>query len=61
MEMVKKVKAVSPSTFIVLGGYTASFFHEEIMKNFDAVDGIIRGEGRGSHARAGTGPSPGRQ
>ena len=44
MEIVKKVKASSPSTFIVLGGYTASFFHEEIMKNFDAVDGIIRGE-----------------
>ncbi len=44
MEMAKKVKASSPSTFIVLGGYTASFFHEEIMKNFDAVDGIIRGE-----------------
>ena len=44
MEMAKKVKASSPSTFIVLGGYTASFFHEEIMQNFDAVDGIIRGE-----------------
>ncbi|HSB05372.1 MAG TPA: cobalamin-dependent protein [Thermodesulfobacteriota bacterium] len=44
IEMAKKVKASSPSTFIVLGGYTASFFHEEIMKDFDAVDGIIRGE-----------------
>ena len=44
MEMVNKVRTASPSTFIVLGGYTASFFHEEIMKNFDAVDGIIRGE-----------------
>lgn len=44
MEMAKKVKASSPSTFIVLGGYTASFFHEEILQNFDAVDGIIRGE-----------------
>ena len=44
MEMVNQVRTASPSTFIVLGGYTASFFHEEIMKNFDAVDGIIRGE-----------------
>ena len=44
MEIVKKVKASFPSVFIVLGGYTASFFHEEIMKNFDGVDGIIRGE-----------------
>ncbi|OGP89440.1 MAG: hypothetical protein A2157_13315 [Deltaproteobacteria bacterium RBG_16_47_11] len=45
MEMAKKVKAAVPSTFIVLGGYTASFFHEEILRNFYAVDGIIRGEG----------------
>jgi radical SAM superfamily enzyme YgiQ (UPF0313 family) len=44
MEVVKKVKAVFPSTYVVLGGYTASFFHEEIMRNFDGVDGIIRGE-----------------
>jgi radical SAM superfamily enzyme YgiQ (UPF0313 family) len=44
MEIVKKVKATFPSTYILLGGFTASFFHEEIMRNFDAVDGIIRGE-----------------
>ncbi len=44
IEMAKEVKAASPSTFIILGGYTASFFHEEIMRSFDAVDGIIRGE-----------------
>jgi len=44
MEMVKKVKAAFPSGYVLLGGYTASFFHEEIMRNFDDVDGIIRGE-----------------
>ena len=44
MEIIRKVKTTFPSTFIVLGGYTASFFHEEIMNKFDAVDGIIRGE-----------------
>jgi len=44
MELVKKVKATFPSIYILLGGFTASFFHEEIMRNFDAVDGIIRGE-----------------
>ena len=44
MEMVKKVKAAFPSVYVLLGGYTASFFHEEIMRNFDGVDGIIRGE-----------------
>jgi len=44
MEMVKKVKAAFPSVYVLLGGYTASIFHEEIMQNFDGVDGIIRGE-----------------
>jgi radical SAM superfamily enzyme YgiQ (UPF0313 family) len=44
MEVVKKVKAAFPSVYVLLGGYTASFFHEEIMKNFDGVNGIIRGE-----------------
>jgi len=44
METVKKIKAAFPQTYILLGGFTASFFHEEIMRNFDGVDGIIRGE-----------------
>ncbi len=44
IELVKKIKAASPQTYILLGGFTASFFHEEIMRNFDEVDGIIRGE-----------------
>ncbi len=44
MEWVKKIKASFPHIFVLLGGFTASFFHEEIMKNFDAVEGIIRGE-----------------
>ena len=44
MEVAKKVKAAFPTVQVVLGGFTASFYHEEIMRNFDAVDGIIRGE-----------------
>jgi radical SAM superfamily enzyme YgiQ (UPF0313 family) len=44
MEIVKKIKADFPSVYIVLGGYTASVFHEEIVGEFEAVDGIIRGE-----------------
>jgi radical SAM superfamily enzyme YgiQ (UPF0313 family) len=44
MEMAKKVKEAFPSTYVLLGGNTASFFHEEIMCEFDAIDGIIRGE-----------------
>jgi radical SAM superfamily enzyme YgiQ (UPF0313 family) len=44
IETAKKVKAAFPKIFVLLGGFTASFFHEEIMRNFDAIDGIIRGE-----------------
>ena len=44
METVKKVKAAFPSIYVLLGGFTASFFHEEIMRNFDGVNGVIRGE-----------------
>ncbi len=44
MEVAKKIKETFPQIYIFLGGVTASFFHEEIMRNFDAVDGIIRGE-----------------
>lgn len=45
VEIAKKVKAAFPNVYVLLGGFTASFFHEEIMRNFDAIDGIIRGEG----------------
>jgi len=44
IEVAKKVKAAFPTIYVLLGGFTASFYHEEIMRNFDAVDGIIRGE-----------------
>jgi radical SAM superfamily enzyme YgiQ (UPF0313 family) len=44
IEMVRKVKAAFPSVYIVLGGFTASFFHEEIMRDFPEVDAVIRGE-----------------
>jgi len=44
MEAARQVKAVLPQTYVLLGGLTASFFHEEIMKDFPSVDGIIRGE-----------------
>jgi radical SAM superfamily enzyme YgiQ (UPF0313 family) len=44
IEVAKKVKSAFPAIHVLLGGFTASFFHEEIMRNFDAIDGIIRGE-----------------
>jgi radical SAM superfamily enzyme YgiQ (UPF0313 family) len=44
MEWARQIKETLPHTYILLGGSTASFFHEEIMNHFDSVDGIIRGE-----------------
>ncbi|NWF92824.1 MAG: cobalamin B12-binding domain-containing protein [Syntrophaceae bacterium] len=44
IEMAKRLKAAFSDLYLLLGGFTASFFHEEILRNFDAIDGIIRGE-----------------
>jgi radical SAM superfamily enzyme YgiQ (UPF0313 family) len=44
IETAKEIKSAFPKIHLFLGGLTASFFHEEIVKSFDAVDGIIRGE-----------------
>jgi len=42
--VAKRVKQAFPSVYILLGGFTASLYHEEILRNFDEVDGVIRGE-----------------
>jgi len=41
----RAIKMKNPNVFIVLGGYTASAFAEEILRDFAFVDGVIRGEG----------------
>jgi len=45
MQLAKKIRSFYPDSFIVLGGFTASYFYEEIMENFDCIDAIIRGDG----------------
>ena len=45
IEAARKIKAAVPETFLVFGGFTASFFHEEIVRDYDFVDGVIRGDG----------------
>lgn len=45
MILAKKIKEKNPNTFIVLGGYTASAFAEEIIKKYKFIDGVIKGEG----------------
>ncbi|MHA1278574.1 MAG: B12-binding domain-containing radical SAM protein [Candidatus Helarchaeota archaeon] len=45
IEMAKIVKKVNPNAKVVLGGYTATYFHDEIIKYYELIDGVIRGEG----------------
>ena len=45
IEVSRIVKKVNPSAKVILGGYSASYYHKQILKYYKAVDGIIRGEG----------------
>jgi B12-binding domain/radical SAM domain protein len=44
IEVAKMCKRFHPNSFVLLGGLTATCFHEEIMLNFPFIDGVIRGE-----------------
>ena len=37
-------KRMHPESFVLLGGLTATCFHEEIALNYPFIDGVIRGE-----------------
>lgn len=43
--LAKKVKEAQPESKIVLGGLTSSIFVEEILREFDFIDCIVKGEG----------------
>ncbi len=45
IEVAKIVKKKNPNAKVILGGYSASYYHNQILKYYKAVDGIIRGEG----------------
>lgn len=45
LQMAERVKKRCKNVFIVFGGMTASYFHEEIVNNYSFVDAVIRGEG----------------
>ena len=45
IEVARIVKNVNPNAKVVLGGYSASYFHDQILKYYKTVDGVIRGEG----------------
>ncbi len=45
IETARIIKEKCPEVFITLGGYSASFFAEEILENFPFIDSIMKGEG----------------
>ncbi|HIN86811.1 MAG TPA: hypothetical protein EYN06_10045, partial [Myxococcales bacterium] len=47
IEVAKALKAAHPESFIYLGGITAGYFAEEIARNYECIDGIIKGHAEG--------------
>jgi B12-binding domain/radical SAM domain protein len=45
IEIARLCKRFHPNSLIVLGGLTATYFHDEIIKKYQFVDAILRGEG----------------
>lgn len=44
MEIARLCKKLHPDAMVVLGGLTATVFHEEIIREYGFVDAVIRGE-----------------
>jgi anaerobic magnesium-protoporphyrin IX monomethyl ester cyclase len=45
LDIVREIKSLLPETLVVAGGIHASFLYDQILKNFDSVDMVVRGEG----------------
>ncbi len=45
IEVARIVKKVNPHANVILGGFSASYYHSELLKYYKEIDGIIRGEG----------------
>jgi B12-binding domain/radical SAM domain protein len=45
IEVAQLCKKLHPDSLVVLGGLTATYFHEEIILKYHFVDAVIRGEG----------------
>jgi radical SAM superfamily enzyme YgiQ (UPF0313 family) len=45
LDTLQSVKTIKPDIHVFLGGYTATFFAEEILRDYPEVDSVIRGDG----------------
>jgi B12-binding domain/radical SAM domain protein len=44
IEIAKICKELHPNSIVLLGGLTATVFHREVLKKFNFIDAVIRGE-----------------
>jgi B12-binding domain/radical SAM domain protein len=44
IEIARLCKKLHPEAFVILGGLTSTIFHEEIIRKYEFVDAVIRGE-----------------
>ena len=44
IEIAKLCKKLHPDSIVILGGLTATYFHEEIIRKYSFIDAVIRGE-----------------
>ncbi|MFX1339375.1 MAG: cobalamin-dependent protein [Promethearchaeota archaeon] len=45
IEVARIIKKVKPNVKVILGGFSASYYHDQILKYYKEIDGVIRGEG----------------
>ncbi|MBN2151627.1 MAG: cobalamin-dependent protein [Candidatus Lokiarchaeota archaeon] len=45
IDLLRLVKKKFPSTFTLLGGFSATYYAKEIITEYDFIDGIIQGDG----------------
>ncbi|MFX0040044.1 MAG: cobalamin-dependent protein [Promethearchaeota archaeon] len=45
IEVAKLVKSINHDAKVILGGFSASYYHDQILKNYEFIDGVIKGEG----------------
>lgn len=48
VEVMRAIKRRFPGIFVLTGGFTASYFADEIMADFPEVDAVVRGHGEAS-------------
>jgi len=44
IEIARLCKRLHPGSLVILGGLTATCFHEEIIEKYDFIDGVVRAE-----------------